>query len=82
MAYIRRRLEKLEAKTAGSEWVVPIEVRLLLKEIDRDQAARAGHPLPEYIEEEWTEHLCQEEEFADSALERQINECLKGEGEA
>ncbi len=80
MSGIKRRLERLEASSPNAgRWQIPIEVRLLLKEIERHQAARAGLPLPEYTAEEWAEHLRQEEEFAGSELERELDEYLEDE---
>ena len=51
---IERRLEKLEANAtrAQSEWVVPIDVRILTKAVARHQARVEGKEPPPYTQEE------------------------------
>jgi hypothetical protein len=51
---LRHRLGRLEgrAEKARREWEMPVEVRVLLKESARHQAAEEGCPLPSYTPEE------------------------------
>jgi hypothetical protein len=46
------RLRKLEAKLGKSEWVVPLETRILLSTIERVRAAEAGEDVPAFAEDE------------------------------
>jgi hypothetical protein len=51
---VHKRLEKLEAQTsdADSKWVIPIEVRILAKAVERHQARNDGREPPPYAQEE------------------------------
>ena len=55
MSSLERRLERLEAvkeKDANSGWEVPIETRVYLTTIARQQARREGKEPPSYTQEE------------------------------
>jgi hypothetical protein len=49
---MKRRLEALETGSTGSEWIIPIEVLVLTKSVERYQALRDGKEPPVYFREE------------------------------
>lgn len=52
---MKRRLEALEAGSTGStgsEWIIPIEVLVHCKSVERYQALRDGKEPPAYFREE------------------------------
>lgn len=51
---VQKWLEELEARTsdANSEWVIPIEVRILAKAAERRQARNDGREPPPYAQQE------------------------------
>jgi hypothetical protein len=49
---MKRRLEALETGSTGSEWIIPIEVLVLTKSVERYQALRDGKEPPAYFREE------------------------------
>ncbi len=67
---IERRLEKLEANAtrATSEWVVPIEVRVLTKAVARHQAREEGKEPPPYTQEEIEEMRRDDQEVASGGV--------------
>jgi hypothetical protein len=65
---IERRLEKLEAGVPSAEWVIPIEVRVYCKALERYQARNDRRDSPPYSQEEIEE------------LRRQDIETVEGQG--
>lgn len=55
MYSLKRRLAGLESRSSGAEWEIPIEVRLLLKDVERRRAHIAGEEPPAYSPEELEE---------------------------
>ena len=49
---MKRRLEALEAGSTGSEWIIPIEVLVHCKAVERYQALRDGKEPPAYSRKE------------------------------
>lgn len=55
MTSLRKRLAAVEARVEmanSQEWVIPVEVRVLLKAQGREQSRRDGEPPPPYTWEE------------------------------
>ncbi len=52
---LERRLADLEARSAGAQWELPIEVRILLKAVARHRARERGEEPPAYSREELEE---------------------------
>lgn len=63
MTSLRKRLEAVEAQVEeanSQEWVIPIEVRVLAKAVERERSRRDGEPPPSYMWEE-VQHLYRED---------------------